>query len=140
MRKNDFNKVISHKIPVILQANAHECGIACLSMILNYLGYKITLNDCRKYFKVDNYGITAHIIIQTARNFGITMKGYSVRSNSYLQYIYMPAIIHWNKNHFVVLEKWTSNRVWVIDPVFGRKQLAIDEFNRNFSGTLLSFE
>jgi ABC-type bacteriocin/lantibiotic exporter with double-glycine peptidase domain len=140
MKHNGFDKVIGQKIPVILQNNSYECGIACLSMILNYQGYRVTLDDCRKYFKQDNNGVTAKTIIQTARHFGIKAKGYSVRSNAYLQYINMPVIIHWNTNHFVVLEKWTSDQASVIDPRLGRRQLTVDEFNGNFSGILLLFE
>src|SRR5262249_43964744 len=78
-------------------------------------------------------------IAKAARNNGLRVKAYSLEAAN-VKHIRLPAIVHWNFNHFVVLEHWSSKRADIIDPTFGRRRLRQTEFNEGFTGVVLTFE
>jgi ATP-binding cassette subfamily B protein len=127
------------RIPVILQMDASECGVACLTMVLNCFGRKTHLTECCRFFDAGRDGVTAKTIANAARDFGLRVKAYSASPHDF-QHIQLPAIIHWNFNHFVVVEKWSSKKVVIVDPSAGRRQLMPDEFDSGFTGVVLTFE
>jgi HlyB family type I secretion system ABC transporter len=126
-------------VPVLLQLSAVECGAACLAMILSYYGRKTRVAECRERCGVGRDGLTAHTIAQAARQYGLRIKAYSVEPDDF-RYVRLPAIVHWNFNHFVVVERWTSRQVEIVDPALGRRQLTADAFDAGFTGVVLTFE
>lgn len=129
-----------HRVPVILQMNATECGAACLAMILSHYGRKMRVAECREALAVGRDGVTAQQISKAARRFGLRVKAYSIQAWHDFQYVQLPAIAHWNFEHFVVIEKWSSTLVEVVDPAIGRRCLSIAEFSEAFTGIILTFE
>src|SRR5215813_9456714 len=107
------------RTPVILQMEAAECGAAALGMILAYYGAWIPLEQLRIACGVSRDGSKASNIIRAARRYGLTAKGYSVEPAA-LTEIPTPCIIHWNFNHFVVLERIDRKRAYINDPASGR--------------------
>lgn len=128
------------RVPVILQLNAVECGAACLAMILSHYGRKTSLSECRDSCGIGRDGVTALTIAREARSFGLRVKAFSVQDLKNLAQIPLPAILHWEFNHFVVLEHWSPQRVDIVDPAMGRRRLNSAEFARSFTGVALTFE
>jgi ATP-binding cassette, subfamily B, bacterial len=127
------------RVPLIMQMTALECGAACLAMILNFHGRKTRISECRECLGVGTDGVTAHVIAKEARRFGLRVRAYSVSLND-LKYVPLPAIAHWNFNHFAVVERWSHKRVAVVDPAVGRRKLTAAEFDESFTGVVLTFE
>ena len=127
------------RIPVIRQLNAVECGATSLAMLLSYFGRKTRLEECRAACDPGRDGVTAQTIVMAARRFGLRTKALSLEAKDFSQ-IGVPCIVHWNLNHFVVLERWKSDRVDIVDPGWGRRQLTAAEFEAAFSGVALLFE
>ncbi len=127
------------RVPVILQMTPHECGAACLAMVLTYHGRETSLNECRKELPSGRDGITARGIAQVARDLGLNVRAFSLEPRDLAQ-VRLPAIVHWNFDHFLVLERWSSQAVEVTDPAIGRRRLSAQEFNLGFTGVVLTME
>lgn len=127
------------RVPVILQMTPHECGAACLAMVLGYFGRATTLNECRRYLHSGRDGLTARAIAQAGRDLGLRVRALSLQPEGLAQ-VQTPAIVHWNFDHFLVLERWTPQSVEVVDPAVGRRRLSPDEFNAGFTGVILLME
>jgi ATP-binding cassette subfamily B protein len=127
------------RVPVVLQMTSQECGAACLSMVLTYYGRETTLNECRKYLPSGRDGITARAIAQAARDLGLRVRAFSLEPPSLAQ-VRLPAIVHWNFDHFLVLESWSPQVVEVTDPAVGRRRLSAEEFSAGFTGVVLTLE
>jgi ATP-binding cassette, subfamily B, bacterial len=127
------------RVPIITQMSRLECGAACLAVILNFHGRKTRISECRECLGVGTDGVTAHIIAKEARRFGLRVRAYSVSLNDF-KYLPLPAIAHWNFNHFVVVERWSPKRVVIVDPAVGRRKLTAAEFDEGFTGAVLTFE
>jgi ABC-type bacteriocin/lantibiotic exporter with double-glycine peptidase domain len=84
-------------------------------------------------------GTSAHEIAEAARAFGLRARGYSVRPHQ-LAVAPMPAVVHWNFDHFLVIERWSDRAVDVVDPARGRLRLKPEDFDGGFTGVLLTFE
>ena len=128
------------RLPVILQLNDVECGAACLAMILGYYGRPTRIADCRERCGVGRDGATAQAIVSAARQYGLRTKAYSVQDLNQFRHLQLPAIVHWNFNHFVVVERWSPQEVEIVDPAFGRQTVTSDQFATSFTGVALTFE
>lgn len=127
------------RVSVVLQMQAAECGAACLTMILQQFGQTVSLTDCSRHLNTGGQaGVTALMLTEAARKFGLTSKSYRLQPEQ-LALIEPPAILHWNQDHFVVLEQWSPERATIIDPALGRLQLTAADFNQHFSGLALTF-
>ena len=127
------------RVPVILQMSAVECGAACLAMILTYHGRDTTLTECRDLLGTGRDGVTAQAIVKAARSLGLRVRAFSAPLDDFKS-VPLPVIVHWNFNHFVVVERWSPGRVEIVDPGQGRRRLTADEFSAGFTGVLLTFE
>ena len=127
------------RVPVILQLSSVECGAACLAMILGYFGRRTRVADCLECLSVGRDGLTAEAIAKGARNFGLRVKAYTLEPTGFKQ-VPLPVIVHWNFKHFVVVERWRPDRVDLVDPASGRRQLTAQEFDAGFTGVVLTFE
>ena len=113
------------KVPVVLQRDAVECGAACLSMILRAHAIPATLADCREHLAPGPRGVNALSLTEVASKFGLRAKAYSAQTPEALQELSLPAILHFENNHFVVLEGWSRRRdtILIVDPAVGRRRL-----------------
>jgi len=119
--------------------NAVECGAACLAMILTYYGRRTTVAQCRDLLGIGRDGVTAQAIVRAARSLGLRVRAFSTPLDGF-KYVPLPVIAHWNFDHFVVVERWSPERVEIVDPARGRRRLRADEFDAGFTGVLLTFE
>lgn len=127
------------RVPVILQLSTRECAGSCLAMVLSYFGRRTSASECRECFDGGRDGTSAISIVRAARSHGLIARRYSVTLSNFHR-IPLPAIVYWNFNHFVVVERFSPNRVDIVDPAVGRRRLTAAEFDEGFTGLALSFE
>ncbi|WP_375788680.1 NHLP family bacteriocin export ABC transporter peptidase/permease/ATPase subunit [Bradyrhizobium sp. Pha-3] len=127
------------RTPIILQMEAVECGAAALAIILAYHGAWISLEQLRIACGVSRDGSKASNIVRAARRYGLVARGYSVEPPALAQ-IPKPCIIHWNFNHFVVLEGIKGGHAYINDPATGRRRISMAELDLAFTGVVLAFE
>lgn len=127
------------RTPTVLQMEAAECGAACLAMVLAYHGRWVPLEQLRVECGVSRDGSKASNIVRAARRFGLTARGFRQEVAS-LRAAPTPCIIHWNFNHFVVLDGVDDKGAYINDPGFGRRRIGLDELDRSFTGVVLTFE
>ncbi len=118
---------------------AVECGAASLAMVLAFHGAWIPLEQLRLECGVSRDGSKASNIIKAARRFGLAAKGFR-KEPSTLHELPMPCIIHWNFNHFVVLEGFKGDYAYINDPALGRRRIDMSELDLAFTGVVLAME
>ncbi|MCB0187366.1 MAG: hypothetical protein KDE31_24025, partial [Caldilineaceae bacterium] len=132
-----FTRWLRRPVPVILQMTTTQCGAACLTMVLNYYGRATALSEIAEQMDVGRDGTTALAIAQCARQQGLQVHAFRGEPEM-LAEIALPAILHWNFSHFVVLERWTTDEAVIVDPANGRQVISATEFDRAFTGVLLT--
>lgn len=126
------------KVPTVLQMEIADCGAASLGMILAHHGRWATLDELREACGVSRDGSSAIDIISAADNFGLEADVGMVAVGE-LEGRAMPAIVWWDRRHFLVLEGATGSQVYLNDPVNGRRSITVEQFAGHFSGAVLSF-
>src|SRR5216684_3543904 len=127
------------RVPVLHQANMVECGAACLAMILSYYGRKTTISEIHDQCGVGRDGLSARQLVEAARKLGMRVRPIALQENDF-RFVSLPAIVHWEFNHFLVIERWSPNWVEVVDPAVGRRRLSSREFAEGFTGVVLMLE
>ena len=128
------------KVPVVMQMEALECGAASLTMILAYYGKWIPLEQIRADCGVSRDGSNAKNILKAARSYGLAAKGYRYEPEGLKENGKFPCIIHWNFNHFVVLDGFKGSKAYLNDPAKGSYSVPMEVFDKSFTGICLMFE
>ncbi len=127
------------KVPIAMQMEAVECGAACLCMVLAFYGKWIPLEKLRSDCGVSRDGSNAKNILQAARFHDLDANGYRMEVED-LKKATLPAIIHWNLNHFVVLNGFGKDYAVINDPGRGTVKVSMEEFDSAFTGIALLFQ
>ena len=125
------------KVPTVLQMEATECGAASLAMILARNGLWLPLEKLRQMCGVNRDGSNARNILKAARSLGCEAKAYSWPVEKIILRNIYPLIIHWEFNHFVVLEGIKNGIVYLNDPALGRRTVPLKDFTTSYTGVCL---
>ncbi|EPF65600.1 peptidase domain-containing ABC transporter [Pseudomonas syringae] len=134
--KNALTFGIGRKLPVVLQAEATECGLACIAMIANYHGQRSDLFSLRERLSPSMKGANLKQLIRMATQLGLGSRALRVELAA-LGQLRLPCVLHWNFNHFVVLKEVNARGVVVHDPGRGICKLSLDEVSAAFTGVAL---
>lgn len=127
---------LGRPLPVILQTEAAECGLACLAMVLSHHGAITDLAALRTRHTVSMTGVTLATLTDIAQREQLGTRGLRLELDE-LSQLRLPAILHWDLNHFVVLKSVSGGHVVVHDPAFGERRLTLEETSRHFTGVAL---
>lgn len=128
------------RVPVVMQLEVLECGAASLAMIMAYYGKWVPLEQVRADCGVSRNGSNARNILRAARSYGFTAKAYRYEPEDLMKNGIFPCIIHWNYNHFVVLDGFRGGKAYLNDPARGTCSVPMDVFDSSFTGICLMFE
>ena len=128
------------KTPVVMQMEALECGAASLTMILAYYGKWIPLERLRSDCGVSRDGSNAKNIAKAAQNYGLRVRAFRYEPEELRENGIFPCIVHWEFNHFIVVNGFKGDRVSVNDPARGNYIMTMEDFDKGFTGICLTFE
>ena len=125
-----------HQMPLVMQTEATECALACLVMIGCYYGHDIDLPSLRRRFSTSLKGVDLKRVVEIAHGLGFEARPLRAEIE-YLSDAQLPCILHWDLNHFVVLNSVSRDRVEIYDPALGRLRLSLSETGKHFTGVVL---
>lgn len=123
-------------LPLVQQTEAAECGLACLAMVASFHGYRIDLNTLRRRYPVSLNGVTLRGLMRVANHLQLTGRPLRFELED-LKQLRLPAILHWDMSHFVVLKSVSRKGIIVHDPASGEKSLALTEASKHLTGVAL---
>lgn len=143
MNKNAVQQLIHRlhfgffrRVPLILQTEVAECGLACLAMICGWHGFHTDLNSLRQLSGVSSRGATLRTLMNTAEVVHLKSRAVELDLED-LPALTCPCILHWDMNHFVVLLSARRGRVVIHDPALGRRVMGMREVSQHFTGVAL---
>lgn len=125
-----------HHLPIILQSERAECGLACLAMVVSYHGLEADLASLRHRFGSPSRGTSLDRLKQYASALGFSTRALRLEPEV-IERLRRPAILHWDMNHFVVLKDATRQKIIINDPRSGERHLCPKEASRHFTGVAL---
>ena len=124
------------RLPVILQADRAECGLACLAMVAGYYGHHTTLRELRGRFRMSMRGATLRKLHDCGQQLGLNCRAVRLELGE-LKQLRAPAILHWEFDHFVVLKSVNRRGLSIVDPALGARRLSLEEVSGRFTGVAL---
>ncbi len=124
------------RVPLILQAEMAECGLACLAMVASYHGHQMDMNSVRKRFNANMKGMNLQQMIQVADSLGLASRAIKCPMEN-LHQLSTPCIIHWDLNHFVVMTGVKNGVITINDPALGKRRYTLSEFSDHYTGVVL---
>jgi ATP-binding cassette subfamily B protein RaxB len=128
----------ANRLPVILQTEAAECGLACVTMVAGYFGHRLTLREARASYSVGLRGLTLANLIDIADDLNLVARPLRLELE-HLSELRTPCVLHWGLNHFVVLKKANhrTRGITIHDPARGVVKIPAEEVSKKFTGIAL---
>lgn len=123
-------------LPVLLQTENAECGLACLAMVCSYWGHKTDIASMRRRFSVSLKGVTLKSLMAMAAGVGLSSRPIKLDFEQ-LPELALPCVLHWNMNHFVVLKSVSRTHAVIHDPAVGMRRLPLQDVSKHFTGVVL---
>jgi ATP-binding cassette, subfamily B, bacterial HlyB/CyaB len=125
--------------PALLQLSESDCGAACMAMILRYYRKHVSINRLRDLVNVGRDGASLNSIAGGAEELGFHTRGFRA-AFEHLTTVELPAIVHWEGFHYVVLYEVSTDFVIIADPALGLRRLSKEEFLKGWTGFLLTLK
>jgi ATP-binding cassette subfamily B protein RaxB len=132
----DLQFGMRRRLPMFLQTEAAECGLASLGMIACFHGHRLDLAALRRRFTVSLKGATLAYLIQAAGRLDLAPRPLRLELGEVSQ-LRAPCILHWDQNHFVVLRSCDGRVAVIHDPAFGIRRMPLSELSSHFTGIAL---
>jgi len=129
---------LRRRLPMVLQSEAAECGMACLAMIAGWYGRPFTLTDLRRRYGFSLKGATLSDLLRVADGIGLATRPLRLEMHE-LRLLKRPCVLHWDLNHFVVLKRVGKSGITVHDPNVGVRRLTLEETAKHFTGVAIEF-
>ncbi|MDE2298842.1 MAG: peptidase domain-containing ABC transporter [Burkholderiales bacterium] len=126
----------ARRVPMILQTEAAECGLACIAMVASQHGLRIDLPTLRQRFPVSLKGATMADLVRLAGQLQLNSRALRAEMQ-HLPELVLPCVLHWDLNHFVVLTEVTRGVAVIHDPARGVRRLSLAEVSKHFTGVVL---
>lgn len=126
-------------IKPILQSENAECGLACLVMISNHFGHDLDLIYLRSRFKVSGAGMSLSSLIAAAKVVSLDCRPLRIELED-LEHLELPAVLHWDMNHFVVLKSLQGDKLSIVDPKIGSIKISRQRASDHFTGVAIEFD
>ena len=126
----------SKKVDMIFQSEVAECGLACLAMVSRYAGNYTDLTALRQQYGHTSRGLSLKDMIAMAAQLGLSSRPLKLELEE-LEQLCLPAILHWDMQHFVVLTRVKNNKFWINDPAKGERCLPLAEISQHFTGVAI---
>lgn len=120
----------------ILQSETAECGLASLAMVARHYGHRVNLAGLRQRFPTSIKGMTLRQIVAVASQLDFSARAVRLEVEE-IENLSLPAILHWDLNHFVVAEKVDRGGIWILDPAIGRRRMPASKVGKHFTGVAL---
>lgn len=124
------------RLPIMLQTEAAECGVACVGMIASFHGHDVDLAGLRRRFSISLKGATLARVIDIAGQLDFVCRPLKLTLAEVLQ-LSTPCVLHWDTNHFVVLKRADKRSIVIHDPARGIRKLSMGEVSKHFTGVAL---
>lgn len=121
---------------IVLQSQSTECGLACLAMVMSHHGNHQDLRELRNRFGTSLKGITLSRLVEMAQAVGFSARALRLDMED-IQDLRVPCILHWDLNHFVVLESVGKSKITIFDPACGKVVFSRAEVSNHFTGVAL---
>lgn len=131
-----YFEALRQRLPVMMQTEATECGLACMAMVAGYYGLNMDLQALRKHYQVSLKGMSLRDLIVLADRLSLGSRPVRADLGSVRQ-LKTPCILHWSFNHFVVLKKFSRHGATIIDPAKGERKISLTELSQHFTGIAL---
>ena len=141
MMKKKINQPVKKgvaKVPVVMQLEELECGAASLAMLMAYYGKWVPLEQVRTDCGVSRDGSKAKNVALAAIHYGFQVKAFRYSPEAIRDQATFPCIIHWNMNHFVVLDGFKGKYAYLNDPARGTVRVTMEEFDAAFTGVTIT--
>ena len=123
----------SRRLPVVLQTEAAECGLACLVSVLGFYGFQTDLRHLRARFPLSLKGATLSDLVRFANDTDLSVRAVRLELDE-LSGLRLPCILHWDLNHFVVLQSVMRGGIVIMNPASGMRRIGMEEVSRRLRG------
>ncbi len=131
-----FKTWSGRRLPMIVQTEAAECGLACVAMVASLHGYQTDLNSLRQRFSLSLEGCTLLDLMHIAEQLELSSRPLKIELEE-LSDLATPCILHWDLNHFVVLKSVNAQHCIIHDPALGVRRISLTEVSKSFTGIAL---
>jgi len=135
LQARDFFLGLRHKrpVPLVLQHERSECGLAAVAMVAGHYGNEVGLHSLRNQAHTSSRGTSLKDLVELARDLQLVARPLRLELSE-IGRLRLPAILHWGMNHFVLLVNLKRGRAVVHDPAAGKRVVRIEELDRSFTG------
>jgi ATP-binding cassette subfamily B protein RaxB len=128
-----------NKLPIHLQTETAECGLACLSMIASYHGHLVEVSDLRQKYPLTLRGTNLKYLMEIASQLRLSTRALRTEIGNFDELV-VPVILHWDFNHFVVLKRVRNDTLIIHDPAQGIRYVSKEDASKHFTGIVLELQ